>query len=463
MRWGFAAIGSLAPAVFAAAAAHAEPQLEASGFVGVDRFGIHTALGNSWAREQVPDTSPLVGGRLGWLVAPSLPGHLQLAVEAEFAFAAASTGDSVLDGRMTYFAPVYEWRAHALLRLPRERLMSPHLLVGAGGDTIASSSPFMAKETEPVVYWGLGVSVPVSTAWRLRIDLRHGIMAARDGGLTSALELQLGLGTSFGAAAAPAVAHVVVVPPPPEPERVPEVAPEPDTDGDGIIDRLDQCPNEPEDKDGFQDADGCPDLDNDNDDIPDPRDACPLVPETRNGFEDDDGCPDELPADVTAALATPIKFEARRARVTRPAGTALRPLIAMLEAHPSIRLSIIGHAERAGAPGDDLAKRRADAIKWYLVDQGVIEDRLATSVGAALKLRDKAPPVSFELIVKPPATAAAPAAPPTPAPTPAKPPAPTPAKPPMAPATSPAASPAAKPTTPPPAKPAAAATPAIKP
>ena len=32
-----------------------------------------------------------------------------------------------------------------------------------------------------------------------------------------------------------------------------------DADGDGIPDNVDKCPNEPEDKDGFQDEDGCPD------------------------------------------------------------------------------------------------------------------------------------------------------------------------------------------------------------
>src|SRR5262249_61060421 len=32
-----------------------------------------------------------------------------------------------------------------------------------------------------------------------------------------------------------------------------------DTDGDGIDNMHDKCPNEPEDKDGFQDEDGCPD------------------------------------------------------------------------------------------------------------------------------------------------------------------------------------------------------------
>jgi len=72
--------------------------------------------------------------------------------------------------------------------------------------------------------------------------------------------------------------------------------PDPDNDKDGILDAQDKCPNEPEDKDGFEDTDGCPDLDNDNDGIPDSEDKCPNEPETKNGFQDDDGCPDEVPA-----------------------------------------------------------------------------------------------------------------------------------------------------------------------
>jgi hypothetical protein len=54
----------------------------------------------------------------------------------------------------------------------------------------------------------------------------------------------------------------------------------------------DDCPDQPEDEDGFQDEDGCPDPDNDGDQIPDTRDKCPLEAEDRNGTDDSDGCPD---------------------------------------------------------------------------------------------------------------------------------------------------------------------------
>src|SRR3569832_607840 len=98
-----------------------------------------------------------------------------------------------------------------------------------------------------------------------------------------------------------------------------------DSDGDGIPDDRDACPLQEEDKDGFEDGDGCPDLDfvvvgflfvlvkcplypedndgfedavvcpdldNDHDGIPDAQDKCPNDPETINGVKDDDGCPD---------------------------------------------------------------------------------------------------------------------------------------------------------------------------
>ena len=68
--------------------------------------------------------------------------------------------------------------------------------------------------------------------------------------------------------------------------------PDPDNDGDQILDADDKCPNEAEDKDGFQDADGCPDPDNDADGILDGEDKCPNEAEDKDGFQDADGCPD---------------------------------------------------------------------------------------------------------------------------------------------------------------------------
>jgi outer membrane protein OmpA-like peptidoglycan-associated protein len=75
--------------------------------------------------------------------------------------------------------------------------------------------------------------------------------------------------------------------------EVKKIEPKPsDKDGDGILDKDDQCPLDPEDFDTFEDEDGCPDNDNDNDGIVDQADACMFVAEDVDSFVDDDGCPD---------------------------------------------------------------------------------------------------------------------------------------------------------------------------
>ena len=65
-----------------------------------------------------------------------------------------------------------------------------------------------------------------------------------------------------------------------------------DQDHDGIDDDHDECVGLAEDRDGFEDEDGCPELDNDEDGILDADDKCPNDPEDEDGFEDEDGCPD---------------------------------------------------------------------------------------------------------------------------------------------------------------------------
>jgi OmpA-OmpF porin, OOP family len=66
-----------------------------------------------------------------------------------------------------------------------------------------------------------------------------------------------------------------------------------DQDGDGILDDIDDCPDQAEDMDGFEDTDGCPEGDNDKDGVDDSVDKCPDVPEDKDGWKDEDGCPED--------------------------------------------------------------------------------------------------------------------------------------------------------------------------
>ena len=65
-----------------------------------------------------------------------------------------------------------------------------------------------------------------------------------------------------------------------------------DADDDGVDDEADQCSELAEDRDGFQDDDGCPEGDNDEDGVVDDEDRCPAQPEDEDGVADEDGCPD---------------------------------------------------------------------------------------------------------------------------------------------------------------------------
>ncbi len=91
-----------------------------------------------------------------------------------------------------------------------------------------------------------------------------------------------------------------------------------DRDDDTVKDKLDQCPDTPEDLDGFQDQDGCPDLDNDGDGIPDNRDAAPNLAEDFDGFQDHDGRPDldndfdSIPDDQDECPNQPEDFDGDR-------------------------------------------------------------------------------------------------------------------------------------------------------
>ncbi|HEY6560242.1 MAG TPA: hypothetical protein VI072_23315 [Polyangiaceae bacterium] len=65
-----------------------------------------------------------------------------------------------------------------------------------------------------------------------------------------------------------------------------------DADKDGVEDEKDECPELAEDRDGFEDSDGCPDWDNDDDGVGDEDDRCPTQQEDEDEVDDDDGCPE---------------------------------------------------------------------------------------------------------------------------------------------------------------------------
>jgi len=199
-------------------------------------------------------------------------------VEGEFGVIPSEAREGVFDvWNLAY-------RAHVIAQFgaadPLKKLI-PFVLAGGGAMSVVQSKmeDVIAKDTDAELYVGVGAKYRVDNGWGLRADARILFPPSSSGsGPTVDFEALLGIYKEFGRK---------------EAEKPVEQPTGPkDSDGDGIPDDQDKCPNEPEDKDGFQDDDGCPDPDNDADGVPDAQDKCPMQPEDKDGFQDDDGCPD---------------------------------------------------------------------------------------------------------------------------------------------------------------------------
>ena len=361
--------GVLAAVVLTASTARAG-WLETSGFVGVDSLPSDVKLGNNTADpEQRPQTGPEFGARVGWIAVPM--GHVELGVEAEVGVTASWTGYGFDTMRASDFAPVIAYRGSLLLRFADLVQIKPHVLVGAGGASVLSGSPYLQDTSDPQLFYGVGATIELGHEIQLRIDGRQGWLPTL-GGEGATFELLLGVGTTYGRPPtrvehvqeqAPVVAKITPTPPPVDPTR-PPVAVEP-------------TPPPPQ-----QSPPPDPNADSDGDGIPDARDKCPHDPETVNGFEDEDGCPDVVPPAIATALATAssAKFEPHRVRITDAATAAFAPALDLMHTNPHLRFDIVSHAG-PDDPEGELAKKRADAVRWHFVEQGVPEDRLTIVAG----------------------------------------------------------------------------------
>jgi outer membrane protein OmpA-like peptidoglycan-associated protein len=192
------------------------------------------------------------------------------------------------DGQANMF--VFGYRGSLLLHLVAQGPVRPFLLVGYGGLTsVVNQSDVVPGDTDGFFHAGLGFKIGFGDQVGLRIEGRvmaPGAILGKQLPIGDELgyggpdfEVLGGLYLAFGEVRTVVKKEVTIITPA-------------DPDGDGIAGAADHCPDVAEDKDGFQDEDGCPDPDNDRDGIPDLRDRCPDVAEDKDGFQDEDGCPD---------------------------------------------------------------------------------------------------------------------------------------------------------------------------
>lgn len=372
----------------AAGPAVADPDsapVELGGFFGAQYLPRDIGIGNEMNPALRPRSAPVFGGRVSIIahdVAGDERGHLDVGVETELGFAAAFTGPGTTNNG-PYFSPVLDWRANVLLRLSIGRVQ-PHVLLGGGFAKDLSVKSYIDSDIVGEVYWGVGTTFLAGDNWHIRFDLRQDVFPRMGSGTASAFEGTLGLSVPLGGHKR----HEVVLPaaePAQEPAKA-EPAAQPavadtDADHDTIAGDKDKCPDVAEDIDGFEDDDGCPDPDNDTDGIVDADDKCPQQAETVNGFQDKDGCPDELPQAITVA-GPALKFSAASAKLDAADETTLKPVIDVMVSNPDLKVEVVGHPEAAGKKGEELAQRRAEQVRWYLIQHGVADvDRLTSKVG----------------------------------------------------------------------------------
>ena len=319
---------------------------------------------------------------------------------------------------------VFGYRASLLVDFIGRGPFRPFVMVGAGALTsVVDNELILPNDTDPVFHAGVGAKVFLTPRIGIRVDgivmappaFASDIVSVGDETEFGGPDFQV-LGSlffNFGEVQGPQLIvqkeTVMVTPPPPV-----------DPDGDGIAGETDKCPNVAEDKDGFEDEDGCPESDNDKDGIPDASDKCPLkpetmngiddedgcpeedtdgdgffgtrdkcpdAPETKNGFEDTDGCPDELPAAIKkfTGVIEGIKFKTGSANILRGSFAILDRAIVVLKEYPDIKMEIQGHTDNRGKAdyNRDLSQRRADSVRTYFVTKGIAPDRL-TAVGYGL-------------------------------------------------------------------------------
>jgi outer membrane protein OmpA-like peptidoglycan-associated protein len=146
-----------------------------------------------------------------------------------------------------------------------------------------------------------------------------------------------------------------------------------DSDGDGVVDGADQCPNTPPGT--TVDDKGCPSesgRDSDGDGVLDSDDQCPDTP--AGAQVDAKGCPVEQ-----TFVLKGVNFETNSAVLTADSRGVLDSVARSLNAQRDIKVEIGGHTDNVGSASynQTLSQQRAESVRQYLIGRGVDPERLA--------------------------------------------------------------------------------------
>jgi len=156
-----------------------------------------------------------------------------------------------------------------------------------------------------------------------------------------------------------------------------------DSDGDGVTDSKDKCPNTPVGR--KVDAQGC-ELDGDGDGIVDAQDKCAAV-----YAKTADGCPPPAAAEPDKLVLEGVNFDNDEAVLRLDAYAILDRVVTSLKSWGEVKVEIAGHTDSVGSDEDNIAlsQRRAETVRTYLIGKGIAADRLiAKGYGEAQPVAD---------------------------------------------------------------------------
>jgi OOP family OmpA-OmpF porin len=170
----------------------------------------------------------------------------------------------------------------------------------------------------------------------------------------------------------------------PDPKRV--GCPMGDQDRDGILDVEDACPKQPPGDKPDPSRKGCPMPDRDSDGVIDKEDACPDEVAGDKPDPKRPGCPMPKPKEPAVDEEflrglRPIFFARRSSKLDRRNEEGLQALAEQLRKHPERKKILIrGHSDREGSEADNdrLSRERAEAVRAWLIRNGIAADRLET-------------------------------------------------------------------------------------
>ena len=149
-----------------------------------------------------------------------------------------------------------------------------------------------------------------------------------------------------------------------------------DSDGDGVKDKDDKCPNIA----GSIESGGCPDSDGDG--VIDIEDKCPNIA----GIPGEGGCPKHYTqnVEIMAKARKGLFFDTGSARIKEESYKVLDEVVKVLKNNPGYKLNIDGHTDNTGDSSTNmtLSQKRAEAARNYIINKGIKPDRIkATGYG----------------------------------------------------------------------------------